>query len=434
MFFYFGGDGWVLLYLDTNVYIGAKYIFDREKFNTLRNLISQDKVTVLYTKATEGEVIQHLEEDVAKGIKSYNHVIKKEIPLFKDASDYGIKEISLEEAVGCAKMKLNEFFSLDGVECISLNPLDAETLLDDYFHGVAPFENKKPYEFKDAIVINAIKNYQKSCGEIICVVSNDEGFCKAFEGDGDFLTFQYLSGFFGYYQSEQAELAAIEQCISNAVAADEFDNIIRQNLEDLDIERGDYAEWECIEKTIDEIECTLEYIDQEDGRIIAYIDADIRLSARIKYRDEDNSYYDKEEGRYLIENYVTALERHMLTMEFKVECFLGEDSAGERVLDDCTVIENSQFRTIDLDEDTLYGCEEISKDEREESDLEYCNQCGKLLGKSFSGIYFDYEENPLCEDCMVSDNKGAICPKCGRKVPFKFMDSGFCQDCSAEEE
>ena len=42
----------MVVYLDTNVYIGAKYVFDREKFDTLRSRILEGNITVLYTTAT----------------------------------------------------------------------------------------------------------------------------------------------------------------------------------------------------------------------------------------------------------------------------------------------------------------------------------------------------------------------------------------------
>ena len=45
----------MIVYLDANVYIAAKYIFDKEKFGTLRTWVSEGKITVLYMNATVGE-------------------------------------------------------------------------------------------------------------------------------------------------------------------------------------------------------------------------------------------------------------------------------------------------------------------------------------------------------------------------------------------
>ena len=48
--------------------------------------------------------------------------------------------------------------------------------------------------------------------------------------------------------------------------------------------------------------------------------------------------------------------------------------------------------------------------------------------------YTDYDDNPLCVDCMVANEKGDICPTCGRKIPYEFMNSGFCIDCFEAQE
>lgn len=53
--------------------------------------------------------------------------------------------------------------------------------MEDYYHMNPPFEPKKPKEFKDAIMIKALKNYQKYIGEEIHILSDDEGFRTSFK-------------------------------------------------------------------------------------------------------------------------------------------------------------------------------------------------------------------------------------------------------------
>ena len=84
---------------------------------------------------------------------------------------------------------------------------------------------------------------------------------------------------------------------------------------------------------------------------------------------------------------------------------------------------------ISLDEETMLDSEEIENTLHEEPDLEYCSECGALLGRTQDGAYFDYFGNPLCSNCAVSNSKGEICPMCGRKIPHEYMMSGFCKDC-----
>ena len=68
----------------------------------------------------------------------------------------------------------------------------------------------------------------------------------------------------------------------------------------------------------------------------------------------------------------------------------------------------------------------------EEPDLVYCSECGKVMG--YTAEYTDYDDNPLCGDCMVTNEKGDICPTCGRKVPHELMNSGFCIDCFRNQD
>ena len=52
----------MIAYLDTNVYIGAGYKFSSEKFATLRSLIANGDVSIIYSSATQGEVEQHIND------------------------------------------------------------------------------------------------------------------------------------------------------------------------------------------------------------------------------------------------------------------------------------------------------------------------------------------------------------------------------------
>jgi len=92
------------------------------------------------------------------------------------AADFDLNKIEEARAVAAVKGVFVDFLSLEGVTKIDLNPLDAERLMQAYFALEAPFETKKPHEFKDAIMINVVKQYQKKILERIVIVSDDFGF------------------------------------------------------------------------------------------------------------------------------------------------------------------------------------------------------------------------------------------------------------------
>lgn len=245
-------------------------------------------------------------------------------------------------------------------------------------------------------------------------------------GDDRFETFDEISAFLKYTQTQSD--AALEEFISSKVINGEFDDDIKAYLESFEISRGNYRKWECIDHSIDDIECELSFIDIIKVGVIAYIDATVNVNAEIRYRDEDSSYYDMEEGRYLFEKYVTVVERHHLIVEIAIKCDIIKEEDDIELID-FSLIEDDTYPTLDLDNETMIDYDEI-KSEDEDFGIICCSECGKMIGKESNVAGFNYEGNPLCDDCMVSNGRGEICPICGNKYPHNFMMSGFCKNCA----
>lgn len=80
---------------------------------------------------------------------------------------------------------------------------------------------------------------------------------------------------------------------------------------------------------------------------------------------------------------------------------------------------------------------ELKEDSYEDYDSDhdiYCSECGKKIGYEWDYIYGDYLGNPLCEDCMVDNKHGFICPHCGEKYPESMRGASgmFCENCERE--
>lgn len=414
------------VYLDTNVYIGAKYKFDSGKLATLKNLVNSGKVIVLYTNATTGEVIKHLEEDVASNVTKYNHAVRKHMADLNEDNVCDVNELKVESVVTSVIEKLMDFQKLDGVKEIPLNPLNADKLFDDYLAGNPPFEAKKPNEFKDAIMINAVKNYQKSNGEQICIVSSDEGFRNAFQENNNFIVFKFLGEFLKYC-NEKYEEKQITECIESEIEDGMFEEVIKNYLYDSNIWIDYYEQWEGDIEDIYNISSELLYVEKKENIIYAIILNEAEILLDITYRDENTSYYDKEDKKYLIENFIHATEKHKIKLETRVCCDIESSPDQEYLLQEFKIIEDKKKSyTIDLNDDTRISKEEISST-FEEPDMDYCSQCGKKIFKFAE--YEDYEGRSVCSSCMKSDDKGEVCPECGRKISHEYMSSGFCQEC-----
>lgn len=414
------------MYFDTNVYIGAKYKFDSGKLATIKNLVNSGKVTVLYTNATTSEVIKHLEEDVQSNVTNYNHAVRKYMTDLNEDNVCDVNELKVESVVTSVIDKLIDFQELDGVKEIPLNPLDADKLFEDYFAGNPPFEEKKPYEFKDAIMINAVKNYQKSIGEQICIVSSDKGFRNAFKDDNNFILFEFLGNFLKYC-NEIYEEKQITECIESEIKNGMLVDEIKEYLYGSNIWIDCYEQWEGDIEDICNISSELLYIEKKENIIYATISNEVEIILDITYLDENTSYYDKEEQKYLIENYIHATEKHKIKLETRVCCDIEISPDQEFLLQEFKIAEDKKkIYTIDLNDDTRISKEEISST-FEEPDMDYCSQCGKKIFKFAE--YEDYEGRIVCSSCMKSDDKGEVCPECGRKISHEYMSSGFCQEC-----
>lgn len=103
-----------------------------------------------------------------------------------------------------------------------------------------------------------------------------------------------------------------------------------------------------------------------------------------------------------------------------------------RALD--TVINwNDDFEYQDAEIKEAFITEDAYEDDLSEFDV-YCNECGKKLGYEWEGFQRDYKQNPICDDCMVTNENGFVCPGCGFKYPEELRgNSGtYCINCDRE--
>lgn len=417
------------VYMDTNVYVAEKYMFSSLKMTALKDILDKGSITLLYTKLNVAEIIRRIKGEIIPAVEEYNKILNKSMPVVYREKICGVNKLNKEDVITEIEEKVRDFFDLDGVEEIPLNPLDVDKLVDDYISYTPPFEEKKPDEFKDAIMANAVKNYQDNIKEIICIISSDGGFRKAFSGNTDFIVFESLEKFLTYYKKN--EMDKITECIERAIDYREFDETFKDYLLDCDICIDYYQVWDCKDKRITDIEYELLHIAEKEGKKYAFISCKVDFLIDIVYRDEDMSYYDKEENRYIFEEYAHAVERHKVNVDLEVYCNIINNNE-EISLDGFEIVEdNYNSRIIDLDDYTIISIEELETTMEKEADLEHCSQCNKILRDN--DLYRDYYGQVLCKECMKSDDEGNICPECGRKIPHEHMIGSYCDECAQKK-
>ena len=83
------------------------------------------------------------------------------------------------------------------------------------------------------------------------------------------------------------------------------------------------------------------------------------------YRDEENSYYDKEDNMYYFERYILAKEKHEIDFEVGLILEMGISTVSEITLDKIELDESYYKLSVELDENTRID-NEIIRDSLED--------------------------------------------------------------------
>lgn len=426
----------MIVYFDTNIFIRGKYHLNIGKFKAIQNLLKSGKIEIIYTSATIGEIEKNLSQDLSCEIESYNRCLKKEIPIISN-ENYNIVALDKGIIINDMKKKISDFFNQKGVHEIPLGVIKAEKIMEDYFMKKPPFEDQKPYEFKDAIMIYAIKDYLHKNLEPIVVVSGDDGFLNAFSDVYDIKTFKDLESFLKYANDD-----IMQEAVDTAVNNGKVDEILLDRIQSLSVFCDEFVDFECEISSIEINSCSSSYIDVEDESysknksekyytVVADVSVNVCISSIISYIDEDMSYYDKEEDRYLFEKRLTEerVDNVDIDIPLQFDILLAD---GKATIEQISQVQVTPEPYIEINE---YTCESRTKLEDKiigEETIEYCSQCGAIIIKPTS--FYTYNMEPLCSSCIKDDIYGSVCPECGYKYPFSMMINGFCEKCEQEKD
>ncbi|MBQ2882894.1 MAG: DUF4935 domain-containing protein [Alphaproteobacteria bacterium] len=394
----------IKVFIDTNIYENANFSLYNKQFTKLKELIEEESVELLYNEIVYQEVFQHIGVNLLEAVSKYNQVIEENrafAPFRKDEK-WGTKisQINVEEMITDLRKYWNDYITDTCAIKIPIGGVDIDDIIDKYFKKRYPFESKKPTEFKDAICIDSIMKYYDSIpDEIICVIAADKGFRRSFRGRDEFVVFSDLNGFLNFAVS-QTEHLSIE--IENAFESNVLDACISKSIDNL-LYMGSVD----IEDVYDDIDLlsvetrSIEYgyiheIEEESALVIA--NAEVEVAVEYTVRDENNSYYDREEGRYYYENFVTYRVTFRVNLEIEVSIVI------EKNEEDLSII--VELNDVDLDKNLYLQEGDILESEVIHTTME------------------DYED----EDAY--DENARYCPDCGCKMNYENDMGAFCVDCA----
>lgn len=395
----------IKVFLDTNIYEGANFSFHNKQFSKLKELIEEESVELLYNEIVYQEVYQHIGGNLTKAVSEYNQVIKdnRAFAPFRMDDKWGdkISQIKVEDMISELRKRWDDYIIDTYAIKIPISGVDVDGIVDKYFNKSFPFENKKPTEFKDAICVDSIIQYYDTVeDDKIYVASSDKGFRKSFKRGDEFVTFSDLNGFLNF-AILQTEHLAVE--IEKAFESRELDDFISSMLDDQLYKRGSvYVEdvYDNIDDLLSIETQTLEYgyiheLDEKCALVVA--NASVNVDVEYTVRDEDNSYYDKEDGCYYWENFVTYKATFCIDLEIEVSIAIETDEKDLSV----------SVKVDDVNADTNM----------------YLHESELIESEIIHNTTDDYDEDPFDEDARY-------CPDCGCKMDYENDMGAFCIKCA----
>ena len=147
------------VFLDTNIYDGANYSFHNAMFSLLRKMTEDGALQLKINSVVEGEVKKHIGRDVKVAAKKLLEAVKdrslssfRNIPSFQDY----LMIPNPKDWVQKAEEEFEEFLISCNCDRISINGIDVEKIMENYFNQKWPFEAAKTDEFKDAFIVASI--------------------------------------------------------------------------------------------------------------------------------------------------------------------------------------------------------------------------------------------------------------------------------------
>lgn len=168
--------------IDNSTLKGRGYNFHEGLLAQL-NQFKKSPVQVIQTDIVHNEAVKHISQEISKARTSVDQALRsasKHLKIRNQAIDAAMKMLSIDgEDKEVAEARLAEFYGRIGAQKInSADHVDLSTLMDMYFHTVAPFETgkDKKNEFPDAIALLSIEGWADKNDLNIIAVSEDKGW------------------------------------------------------------------------------------------------------------------------------------------------------------------------------------------------------------------------------------------------------------------
>ena len=410
------------VFLDTNIYDAANYSFRNALFLRIENLSRSGHLQLVINAVVEGEVRGHISERIKKAVKGLEKATKDRVFAgFRSIPGFQEKLIINDSAewVKCSLDEFSSFLDSCSVRRITLNGIDVEKMLDDYFQQRLPFEQKKPDEFKDAIAIRSlILDMMEADNETdiiqYCVVSEDKGFREAVKNaiarqpiEDYTIIFDSLVAFTDYLAEMDNQMQFMLRYLKSDYGHDLLIDAVKEAMEASSYEIIQFDE--ITEQEVFDVEIitatphaiSLTNTAGTPDILETVIEGEAEVVVDYTFNDENQSYYDKERGSFVYLVSVAAMSSHRIKFSIPISFIVSECLAEDEEL------ENDNDEVFDAKKMELDGYVEQSFDLTVENRISY-----EELERSDGGAY-------------------DTCPDCGCRIGIENDGgNGFCINCA----
>lgn len=328
------------VFIDTNIFDECKYhLEDTSVLKILRKFADDKKICLYTSNIVLGEVEKHIKDNVSSTYDVLKKQIKEMRKLISPSIlvDTPIKlyfELPLNDGLeDAAFTKFYEYICEVGFTVLDNSGVDANQIVDDYFHCRPPFEDnvKKKSEFPDAIMISKIK---AEFGKDNCVwiVSSDKGFQRAFAGLEGFNCLDKLKDLFDIIneQDEKATYDAIKLHLLNDDVLKKIEIEIKEKISDgafeidgMDCDRKGFCEGfdydEAFIESISNLTVSLSSVNEVSKNTVSItVECRADISVLCSYNDYDNADWDSEEEYIYLERGEVS-EDHSVEFQSELE-------------------------------------------------------------------------------------------------------------------
>ena len=293
------------VFIDSSIYISRNFSFTDHLLGQIARLATDNHIKLFSSEIIINEVKKKMDER-SKEAKSALDSLRKKGMILRHIPQYeAVFNNELGDSINLVlKKNFDTFIEFSKASVVSVDTVPVSKLLEAYFQGIPPFSDQKKSEFPDAINLMALESWCDINSEQMYVISSDNDLANYCEGNPYLHYLDSIDSFLNLVTSSDEFMHAF---VVNLVEKhfENIEEIISDDFQELgfslDNEDG-YVENTRVLSV--ELEDDVNVIELEKDKATLQFEVRVNFEAEVTYTDYENSIFDKEEGKYLVEKEV----------------------------------------------------------------------------------------------------------------------------------